>query len=119
MGARYDSQSGMLILEHAVELTTWRGASPVQIHAQHPEFDRDDLLCRMHAATADYRRGEATAAEAKILFREDGSAVRLDATNGFTLATDTGGHMAAPLVRFYNNEDDVAVLLAAIRKLHS
>ena len=96
MGARYDSQSGMLILEHAVELTTWRGASPVQIHAQHAEFDRDDLLCRMHAATADYRGGEATAAEAKILFREDGSAVRLDATNGFTLATDTGGHVAAP-----------------------
>ncbi len=31
-----------------------------------------------------------------ILFREDGSAVRMDATNGFTLATATGGHLAAP-----------------------
>ena len=96
MGATYDSQNGVLILDHAVELTTRRGASPVEIHAQHAEFDRDDLLCRMHAATADYRGGEATAAEAKILFRQDGSAVRLDATNGFTLATATGGHVAAP-----------------------
>ena len=53
-------------------------------------------LCRLRAATADYQGGEATAGDAKILFREDGSAVRLDAMNGFTLATATGGHLAAP-----------------------
>ena len=65
MGARYDSQSGMLILEHAVELTTWRGASPVQIHAQHAEFDRDDLAvpdARGHGGLSPWRgnrcRGE-------------------------------------------------------------
>ena len=39
---------------------------------------------------------QATAGEAKILFREDGSAVQLDATSGFTLTTATGGHLAAP-----------------------
>ncbi len=96
MGAMYDSQKGVMTLDHAVELTTQRGANPVQIHAQHAEFDRDDLLCRMRSATANYRGGEATAVEAKVLFREDGSAERLDATNGFSLATATGGHLAAP-----------------------
>ncbi len=96
MGATYDSQKGVLVLDKAVELTTRRGAEPVQIHAQHAEFERDSRVCLLHTATAVYRGGEAQAGDAKILFRDDGSAVRLDATNGFTLATATGGHVNAP-----------------------
>ncbi len=97
MGATYDSQKGVLVLDQAVEMTTERTGNKVAIHAEHDEFDRDDVLCRLHAARADYRQGHASAAEAKILFREDGSAVRLDATNGFTMDTPTGGHLAAPI----------------------
>ena len=96
MGASFDSQNGLLVLERAVELTTQRGAETVQIHAQHAEFERRSQNCRMRAATADYQGGEATAGDAKILFREDGSAVSLDAMNGFTLTTATGGHLSAP-----------------------
>jgi len=96
MGATFDSQKGLLVLERAVEVTAKRGEETVQIHAQHTEFERGSLLCRLHAATADYQGGEATAGDAKILFREDGSAVRLDAMNGFTLTTATGGHLTAP-----------------------
>ena len=96
MGATYDSQKGVLVLDHAVEMTTARAGNTVAIHAQHAEFDRDDLVCRLHAAKADYREGQASATEAKILFRQDGSAVRLDATNGFTIDSGAGGHIAAP-----------------------
>jgi lipopolysaccharide export system protein LptA len=96
MGATYDSDQGLLVLDHAVELTTRRGAQTVQIHSQHAEFDHDSQVCRLREATADYQGGEAKAGDAKVLFREDGSAVRLDAMNGFTLATATGGHLAAP-----------------------
>jgi lipopolysaccharide export system protein LptA len=96
MGATYDSDNGFLVLDHAVELTTKRGTQTVQIHSQHAEFERESQLCRLHEAIADYRGGEAKAGYAKVLFREDGSAVRLDAMNGFTLATATGGHLAAP-----------------------
>jgi lipopolysaccharide export system protein LptA len=95
MGASYDSK-GFLVLDKTVELNTKRGNEPVLIRAQHGEFERDARLCRLHVATADYRGGEATAGDAKILFREDGSAIRLDATNGFNLVTATGGHIAAP-----------------------
>ena len=95
MGATFDSQKGLLVLERGVELTARRGAETVQIHAQHAEFERGSQICRMRAATADYQGGEATAGDAKILFREDGSAVRLDAMNGFALATSTGGHLTA------------------------
>jgi len=95
-GATYDSQQGILVLDRAVELTSRRGAETVQIHAQHAEFERGDLICRLHSATAGFGSGEATAGDAKVLFREDGSAVRLHAMNGFTLTTVTGSHLAAP-----------------------
>jgi lipopolysaccharide export system protein LptA len=95
MGASYDSK-GFLVLDHAVELNTKRDGRTVQIHAQHAEFERQTLLCRMHAATADYRGGHATTGDAKVLFRQDGSAVRLDAINGFNMVTATGDHIAAP-----------------------
>jgi lipopolysaccharide export system protein LptA len=96
MGATYDSEQGLLVLDRAVELATRRGAEPVRIHSQHAEIERESQLCLLHAATADYKGGHATAGDAKVLFREDGSAVRLDALNGFTLTTATGGHLTAP-----------------------
>jgi lipopolysaccharide export system protein LptA len=96
MGATYDSQSGFLSLNHAVELTTRRGSETVVIHASLADFDRDSDVCDLNTATADYRGGRATAAVAKILFRQDGTAQRLYAMGGFTLATATGGRVAAP-----------------------
>ncbi|MGA3047490.1 MAG: hypothetical protein ABSD67_12740 [Terracidiphilus sp.] len=96
MGATYESQQGHLVLDQAVVLNTERNGEKVQIHARHAEFERQSDLCHLQTATADYRGGQATAGTAQILFREDGSAVRLDATNGFTVATATGSHLAAP-----------------------
>ncbi len=96
LGASYDSKQGFLVLDRAVEMNTERNGETVVIHAQHAEFARDTHLGRLHAATADYRGGEATAGDANILFRDDGSAVRLDARNGFNLLTANGAHVAAP-----------------------
>ena len=96
MGATYNSQLGFLVLDHAVELTTDRGGKPVQIHAQHAEFERQDMECDLHTASAAYQGGNATAGDARVLFRADGSVTKLDATSGFALVTATGGHIAAP-----------------------
>ncbi len=96
VGATYDSQRGYLTLMQAVELTTYRGADEVHVHAQHAEFDRDAQLCLLRAATLEYREGQADAAQAKIFFRDDGSAAHLDATGGFVLTTATGGRLASP-----------------------
>jgi lipopolysaccharide export system protein LptA len=96
VGASYDSQRSYLTLVQAVVLTTYRGQDEVQIHAQHAEFDRDAQLCLLRAARLEYRSGEANAAQARILFRDDGSAARLDATGGFALTTATGGRVASP-----------------------
>jgi len=106
-GATYDSQQGRLVLHSAVELKSEHSGEPVVLHAEHAEFERGDMLCRMHLATADYRRGRATAVDANILFRDDGSAVRLDAMNGFTLTTESGGHVAAPTGSMDFNEHNL------------
>ncbi len=96
IGATYDSQDGFLVLDRTVELTTRRGNSPVRIHAAHAEFERDTQICALRAATADYRGGQASAEQATILFREDGSMANLDAAGGLAITTATGGHLAAP-----------------------
>ncbi len=117
VGALYDSQQGFLRLDHAVELTTKRGGQQVVIHAQLAEFKRDAQLCQMMDATADYRGGQTSAGEAKILFRSDGSAQRLDATNGFTLTNPGGGQVEAPsgwLVFNAQNEPQVGRLTGGV-----
>jgi lipopolysaccharide export system protein LptA len=97
MGASYNSQSGYLTLDRAVEMTTHRGANDVRIDAGHAELDRGAQTCTLMQAVARYHGGQADAAEAKIQFREDGTADRLDANGGFTVATANGGHLAAPI----------------------
>ena len=98
-GAAFDSQKGMLVLSHDVEITAARNGETVRIHSQHAEFARNQLTCDLTGATAEYRNGQATAALAKILFRQDGSAEKLDATGGFTVATSSGGKLMAPAGR--------------------
>ena len=95
MGASFDSQKGLLVLDHAVQLNTHRGVQAVELQAHHAELERNDMLCRLTGASASYSGGEARATEALILFRDDGSAARLDATNGFTLTTPRSGRVAA------------------------
>ncbi len=104
MGATYNSQDGLLVLDQAVELNTLRGTQKVQIHAHHVEFERETMLCRMHAATASYENGQVSAGDAKVLFRPDGSAVRLDVMNGITLTTSSEGHLFAPTGQMDFNE---------------
>ncbi len=96
VGATFDSDSGELVLDSAVELNVHRTAETVALRAQHAEFARTDLLCRMRGAVANYRGGQASAGAAVIHFRQDGSATRLDATDGFAMTTATGAHVVSP-----------------------
>ncbi|MGC9223812.1 MAG: LptA/OstA family protein [Terracidiphilus sp.] len=96
VGATYDSQRGNLILAQTVDLTAHRGKDKVRIRAQHAEFERDEQLSVLRAATLQFKDGEANAGQASIQFRDDGSAERMAATGGFTLATAEGGRLAAP-----------------------
>ncbi len=96
MGATFDSDNGQLILDRDVELNVKRGAANVLLRAQHAEFARLELVCRMRNAVAHYDQGEASAGTSVIHFRVDGTAEHLDAGNGFALATANGAHVNAP-----------------------
>jgi lipopolysaccharide export system protein LptA len=96
MGASFDSGKAQLVLDREVELDVRRGPETVQLRADHAEFERDNLLCRMHGVRGNFRGGEAAAGDASVLFRQDGSAARLDAANGFSVTSATMARIAAP-----------------------
>lgn len=96
VGAKYDAHDGVLVLDRDVELNVERGAQPLKMFARHAEFNRDDQACVLQAATVRYGNDAASAETARIFFRKDGSAERLDAAGGFSLTTLSGGRITAP-----------------------
>ena len=110
VGAKYDAHDGVLVLDRDVELSvhpankgtsagttgTDGGAQPLKLFAHHAEFRRDEQACVLSAATVRYGNNASSAETAKIYFRDDGSAERLDAAGGFSVTTLTGGRLAAP-----------------------
>ena len=96
VGARYDAHAGQLVLDRDVQLNVQRGAEAVKLIAQHAVFNRDEQACEMQAATMRYGNDESSAQQAKVYFRSDGSAERLIADKGLSVATAAGGHLAAP-----------------------
>ncbi len=97
VGATYDSQSGNLVLRKAVQLNAVRGEEPVNLTAQHAEFDQGEQVCHLNSAVAKYRNGNAQAGFATIHFRDDGSAERLDATDHLVLNSPDRGRLSAPV----------------------
>lgn len=106
MGASYNSDSGLLILNSAVELTTRRGAAPVELHAEHAEFNRDAETGVLQRASAQTRDRQGSAAVAQLSFRDDGSVERIDASGGLTISTAEGGRLAAPNGTMEFNEEN-------------
>jgi len=104
IGATFDSQQGQLVLDHDVQLNVRRGPDTVVLRAGHGEFLRDALTCDLREASANYRNGEARAGQAQVLFREDGSAVRLDARDGFSMSSAAGAKVTAPMGTLDFNE---------------
>jgi lipopolysaccharide export system protein LptA len=100
IGATYDSGNGQLILDRAVELHVDRGnagsgSDPVTVHAGHAEFEHDAMACTMTEAHAQYSGGSVETAHALIHFRDDGSVLRVDGTDGVDLRTQKGSQVTA------------------------
>ncbi len=96
VGANYDEHNGLLVLDHAVQLDVQRGADLVKVLAQHAVFVRNEQMCELQSASLHYRADVSNAEKARVYFRDDGSAARLQADGGFVLMTATGGRLAAP-----------------------
>ncbi len=103
-GATYDSKLGNLVLERDVQLNTEHSGEQVILHAAHAEFARADMICDLRSAIVDYRDGQAMANQAHIEFRENGSAVHMDANNGLQFTTANGSTIQAPRGHIEFNE---------------
>ena len=97
MGATFDSEKGQLVLDHAVELDVRQGPQkspaprpPCRVRARQPLVPHGGRRGQFP------RRAGQRRTTPRLLFRADGSAVRLDATNGFSLTTATAARIAAP-----------------------
>jgi lipopolysaccharide export system protein LptA len=106
IGARYESDSGLLVLDRAVELTTQRGTYPVQVHAEHAEIDRAAHVSHVRGVIARSRDEQAAASVAQITFRDDGSVALLDASGGLVISTAAGNRLEAPRGRMDFNQDN-------------
>jgi lipopolysaccharide export system protein LptA len=96
VGASYDAHAGRLILDHAVQMLTQRGDGTVVLNAQHAEFDRDHQACDLVSASLGYRDGGAKAERARLYFRDDGTVLQVEASQGILLTSSTGGQVSAP-----------------------
>ena len=96
MGARFDAHAATLILDREVNLAMQHGTQPVKMYARHAVFDRDEKTCDLTAATIRYADDESSSEQAKLHFRDDGSAESIEARRGFSLVTASGGRLTAP-----------------------
>ncbi len=95
-GARFDSQAGHMVIDRNLVMHLKRGEGTIDIHAAHGEFERGSRQCALRNASMTERTTTAQAMNATILFREDGSAEKLNATGSLTLANTAGSTLTAP-----------------------
>jgi lipopolysaccharide export system protein LptA len=95
IGASYDSQKGILILQRAVELSSSVNGDPLEVHATHAHILRTTQKCYLQNVSTDFRNERSTAEEAVVLFRKDGSAEHIDARGNIHFHSDSGQEVTA------------------------
>ncbi|MGA8042918.1 MAG: LptA/OstA family protein [Terracidiphilus sp.] len=105
-GATFDSQQGLLVLDRAVKLEMQHGAKAMDVEATHAEFESNKQVIRLTASVASYQGNEVQSAQATIQLRGDGSAEKLDATDGFVVTSAAGSRLAAPMGTLQFDEEN-------------
>ena len=99
IGATYDVQKGLLVLQSAVKLTSSRDGVPVVVHASHAEFLRSSMQAFLLNPVTNYQADQTTADQAIVYFRKDGSAEHIDAQGHIDLKTKGGQELTCRLAK--------------------
>lgn len=98
IGADYNTDTGIVVLHSAVQVSGQQQGQPVTLTASRAELDRPNKEAVL--TQAKYVRGRAgetaEAQRAVVHLRDDGSAERLDAEGKVTLTDGNGGSVTAP-----------------------
>ncbi|HXB61430.1 MAG TPA: hypothetical protein VNU94_01100 [Acidobacteriaceae bacterium] len=95
-GARYDSGHGTITLDSAVAAETLVHGRAVRLTASHGVLNRDTNLCVFTHATYAAQGETATADQATIQMRSDGSAESVDTSGSVTFTLPDGGTVRTP-----------------------
>ncbi len=95
VGGDYDSKTGVLILQSAVELHADQNGTPAVVYAEHAQLLRDTHIAYLLHARSEYQGGRDSADQAILHFRPDGSIQHLDAENHVHMLTADGAELYA------------------------
>ena len=93
IGGDYNSRTGILILQSAVELHADQSGSPAVVYAGHAQLLRDTHIAYLLQARSEYQGGHDSADQAILHFRPDGSVQHLDAQNHVHMTTADGSEL--------------------------
>jgi lipopolysaccharide export system protein LptA len=98
IGASYDANEGVLILQRDVHFTAQLTKGPLVLVAEHAEFNRDTVQLALLKDDVRYAGEHATSEEALIYFRKDGTAEKVDANGHVNMQDDEGRQLHASAV---------------------
>ncbi len=93
VGGDYNSKTGVLILQSAVEMHADENGSPAVVYAEHAQLLRDSHVAYLLRARSEYQGGHSSADQAIVHFRPDGSIQHLDAENHVHMLTADGAEL--------------------------
>ena len=99
MGAVYEVQNGLLILQSAVELNSSRNGVPVVVHAAHAEFLRNSMQAFLLKPLLNYQTQTSSSDQATVYFRKDGSAEHIDAQGHVDVKTEGGQQLTCRVAK--------------------
>ena len=95
IGASYDANEGVLILQKDVHFTAQLTKGPLVLTAEHAEFNRDTRQLALLKDDIRYAGEHNTSEEALVYFRQDGTAEKADATGHVNMQDDAGRQLHA------------------------
>jgi len=94
-GASYNSKTGLLVLDHQVEITTTANGNQAVVHAGHAELLRDSRQASLLHPVFDYQSQKSSADQAIVYFRKDGSVEHIDAQGHIQVTGKNGSVLTA------------------------
>ncbi|MGB9415645.1 MAG: LptA/OstA family protein [Acidobacteriaceae bacterium] len=98
IGASYDANEGVLILQKDVHFTAQLMKGPLMLAADHAEFNQTTLQLALLKDDVRYAGEHTTSEEALIYFRKDGTAQKVDANGHVNMQDDEGRQLHASAV---------------------
>ncbi len=95
VGGAYDSRTGVLVLENAIELHAMENGVSAATFATHAEVSRDSHAAYLLNVHSTFNGTEMAADQAILHFRPDGTLQHLDAENHVNILTGEGSHLHA------------------------